>query len=267
MAIALSWTVQAQFHFKSKKQPVDTSAAATGFGVAPGKSPVKKKKHNQLLPLKSFYVLTGRVKDSSNVFLWLSIKDSVVKGQAIYALSQDTFRVFGTVEPDSKLVICGFSPDGNMRGAFIGKILDDSVFQGRWMALTSDSAWNCTLYSKDTVPAGIDTNMVADHVEGTYSYHLGDLGAAGGIIIHKVNQSSLSMDIGCAGPPPDLASAMIKIQEIPFDGQSSVYQSPGKPGCKLRVRVFKDFVVINFVNKQNQCGYGASVEGVFARIR
>jgi hypothetical protein len=246
------------------------SAAIASLGKkgfhAPKPPAPKKRKKNLLLPLQPFYVLTGNVKKNSSVFLWISIRDSVVRGVARYPGSIDSLPVFGTVEPDGRLIFCGFSPDGNMEGCFSGKILDDSIFTGRWFALVSDSSWDCQLYKKDTVPQGIDTNMIASHAEGTYSYHMGDLGAAGGIIIHKANGKDLSIDIGCATGPPDYSSAMVK-SEVAFDGQTAVYNSPTKPNCRLRIRVFKDFVVINFVNKMSQCNFGANVEGVFVRTR
>jgi hypothetical protein len=277
LALALALSTQAQFHlFKSKKQqdttatstaPLDSSGAPTGYGVPPKKPMAKKRAKHVILPLQPFYVLSGTVKDTSKVFLWLSIGDSVIRGSARYLSTGDSLPLFGTIEPDGKLVFCGFSPDGNMLGCFTGKIVDDSIFQGRWFALTSDSAWNCNLFRKDTTLPGLDTGLIASRPDGTYSYHLGDAGPAGGIIIHKVGGSSdLSLDIGCAGGPPDYASAMIKGQ-VPFDGTTSTYTSPNKPFCKLRIRVFKDFVVINYVPKMDKCGYGANVEGVFARTK
>jgi hypothetical protein len=75
------------------------------------------------------------------------------------------------------------------------------------------------------------------------------------------------MDIGCAGPPPDYASAMLKIGQIDFDGHASLYKSPNKPNCQVRIRIFKDFVVINYVDKHNICDFGTSLEGVFVRIK
>jgi hypothetical protein len=268
--LLLAFTAKAQFHLhKSKHQDttgvaVSDSAAATGFGV--GKL-VKKKRVLQVMPLRSYYFLAGKVKDTTRVALWIVVKDSVVKGVARYLDSGDSLRLFGTVEAGNKLIFCGFSPDGNMKGCFTGRILYDSLFQGQWYALTSDTSWNCRLFSRDTMPPALDTSLVADKVEGTYSYHIGDLGAAGGIIIHKVDAHSLSMDIGCAGPPPDYASAMLKIGQVDFDGQTALYKSPGKPNCQVRVRIFKDFVVINYVDKQNVCNFGTSLEGVFARIK
>lgn len=260
---------KAQFHFHKSKHldsaaAVTDSAAATGFGQ--GKL-AKKKRILQVMPLRSFYYLEGKVKDTSRVTIWVTIKDSVIKGVARYLDTGDSLRVFGTQEAGNKLIICGFTADGNMRGCFTGRILYDSLFQGQWYALTSDSAWNCRLYTRDTTPPDADTTIAATKVEGTYSYHIGDLGAAGGIIVHKLTDKSVSLDIGCAGPPPDYNSGMLKIPAIDFDGQTAIYRSPNKPGCAVRIRIFKDFAVINYVDKQNVCGFGTSLEGVFARIK
>jgi hypothetical protein len=115
------------------------------------------------------------------------------------------------------------------------------------------------------VPAGIDTTVSAVTVDGTYSYHIGDAGAAGGIIIHKAGPHTVSIDLGCASGPPDYSSAMVKSASVPFDGTTADYSSPNKPGCRLRIRVFKDFVVIAYAHGLGQCGFGATVEGVFAR--
>lgn len=267
--LLLACTCQAQFHFhKSKHQDstaaITDSAAATGFGA--GKL-VKKKKILQVMPLRAYYFLEGKIKNTIPVALWIVIKDSVVKGMARYPDSGDSLRLFGTLEAGNKLIFCGFSPDGNMKIGFTGRILYDSLFQGQLYALTSDSTWNCRLFSRDTVAPDLDSSLAVVKVEGTYSYHIGDLGAAGGIIVHKVDAHSISLDIGCAGPPPDYASAMLKVGQIDFDGRTALYRSPGKPNCQVRVRIFKDFVVINYVDKQNICGFGTSLEGVFARIK
>jgi hypothetical protein len=302
-----------------------------------------------VLPLAPFYALVGHVKDTTTVFLWISIRDSAVRGMAMYhvgpaviahkrklmamgsvvpltmdsaatndsahaastiaaapqtipaappppgsatappgsatapaisaapaadsaedaadsaAMRANCVPVYGTVEPDGSLIFCGFSSDGNMQGCFQGKIIDDSIFQGKWFSLINNMGLACQLYRKDTVPDGVDTTLRADKIDGTYSYHMGDAGPAGGIIIHKTSSGTISIDLGCAGPPPDYASAMVKSPEVPFDGETATYKSPGKAACELRIRVFKDFVVIGYVGKLNQCNYGASVEGVFAR--
>lgn len=268
--LAWSWTTQAQVHlFKSKKQ---NSAAQDSAGFAV-KQPVHKKIHHTTVPMRSFYTFTGKVKDTSRVFLWFAIQDSVIKGVVRYGrvgdslYMGDSLAVYGTLEHDGRLLFCGFSRDGDMSTGFTGKIMDDSVFQGNWFLLASNMSRACSLVRMDTVPPGIDTNFVATHVDGTYSYHIGDLGAAGGIILHKESAGVISIDLGCAGPPPDYASAMVKSPQVPFDGTSAEYDSPGRPGCKLRIRVFKDFVVIAYAHGLSQCNYGTSVEGVFARTK
>jgi hypothetical protein len=268
--LLLSSVCQAQFHLHKSKHTdttgaaIQDSAAATGFGA--GKL-VKRKRILQVMPLRPYYFLAGKVRDTSRVALWIVVRDSVVKGVARYLDSGDSLRLFGTVEAGNKLVFCGFTADGNMKGCFTGRILYDSLFQGQWFALNSDTSWNCRLFSRDTMPPALDTSLVADRIEGTYSYHIGDLGAAGGIIIHQVAPGAISMDIGCAGPPPDYSSAMLKAPQVDFDGVTAIYRSPGKPNCQVRIRVFKDFVVINYVDKHTICGFGTSLEGVFARIK
>lgn len=272
--LAWSWSSHAQFHlFKSKK--TDSTATAihdsTGFGAKP--TAAHKSKHHQVLPLRSFYTLAGKVHDTSKAFLWIAIRDSVIKGVIRYGrvgdqeYRGDSLPVYGTLERDGRLLFCGFSHDGNMTTGFAGKIIDDSVFQGNWFGFTSNTSFVCSLFRRDSVPPGIDTSIQAVLVDGTYSYHIGDLGAAGGIILHKESPGVLSIDLGCAGGPPDYASAMVKSPQVPFDGTSAEYDSPGRPGCKLRIRVFKDFVVIAYARGLNQCNYGTSVEGVFARIK
>jgi hypothetical protein len=235
--------------------------------------PVHKHRKNELLPLRSYYSFSGRVRDTLHVFMWMAIKDSVIKGVVRFGrwgdslYMGDSLPIYGTVEHDGKLLFCSFSRDGNMGIGFAGKVLDDTLFQGNQFGFVSNSNYPCNLYRHDTVPPGIDTNVVADHVDGTYSYHIGDVGAAGGIILHKEAAGVISIDLGCAGGPPDYASAMVKSAQVPFDGTSAEYDSPGRPACKLRIRVFKDFVVIAYAHGLNQCNYGTSVEGVFARTR
>ncbi|HTJ12018.1 MAG TPA: hypothetical protein VL547_08335 [Dinghuibacter sp.] len=257
-----------QFHvFKKKEAVQDTTGTAVKKPVA------KKKNKHEILPLRSYYTLTGKVRDTSKVFLWMAIRDSVIKGVVRYGrvgeslYMGDSLAIYGTVEKDGRLLFCTFSKDGDMSNGFAGKIIDDSVFQGQWFSMTSNLAHACNLFRIDSVPTGVDTNLVTERVEGTYSYHLGDLGAAGGIIIKKEAAGVISIDLGCAGGPPDYASAMVKSSQIPFDGTNAEYDSPGRPGCKLRIRVFKDFVVIGYLHGLGTCGYGTSVEGVFARVK
>ena len=264
--MALVCTSEAQFHLHKSKPAQDS----TGFAQKPV---AKKKNKHEVLPLRSFYTLTGKVKDTSKVFMWMAIRDSVIKGVVRYGrvgdslYEGDTLPIYGTVEKDGRLLFCTFAKDGDMVNGFSGKIIDDSVFQGQWFGLTSNASHVCSLFRQDTIPAGIDTNLIADRVDGTYSYHMGDLGAAGGIIIHKEAPGVISIDFGCAGGPPDYASAMIKSPQVPFDGTNAEYDSPGRPHCKLRIRVFKDFVVIGYVRGLGECGYSTSPEGVFARIK
>lgn len=317
LLVALTLPASAQLHlFKSKKTTPaaaqDSASNGGDFGAPPGKTPVvHKSKRHMMLPLQPYYVLVGKVKGNVPVFMCISIKDSAVRGLALYnvplavigkkkyvapavvrdstelaqgssgpsaggspdpaaaapAPAYDSVRLFGTVEADGRLIFCSFSKDGNMEDGFAGKIMDDSVFQGSWVSMTTNKSLACQLFTKDTVPEGKDSSLAANNVDGTYSYHTGDTGPAGGIVIHRMSAGSISIDLGATSGAPDFASAMVRSASVPFDGETAIYASPSKPNCKLRIRVFKDFVVINYVGKMNQCGYGASVEGVFARTR
>lgn len=268
--MAIACAGMSQFHvFKKKEAP-----AAVDSTGAPARKPVARKKNkHEVLPLQPYYALTGKVRDTSKVFLWMAIRDSVIKGVVRYGrvgdkeFNGDSLPIYGTVEKDGRLLFCTFGSDGNMANGFSGKIIDDSVFQGQWFGLSSNLTHACNLIRVDSTPAGIDTNLVTGRVEGTYSYHIGDLGAAGGIIIKKEAPGVISIDLGCAGGPPDYASAMVKSSQVPFDGTNAEYDSPGRPGCKLRIRVFKDFVVIGYLHGLGTCGYGTSVEGVFSRVK
>src|ERR1700678_4323269 len=110
----LSCYSQAQLHlFKSKKQDsTSLRQDSTGFGVV---KPVHKKKRHEVLPLRPFYVLTGKFRDNQ-VFLWIAIRDSVLRGAIRYGKSWDTahkvdsFPVYGTVERDGRLLFCTFTP-------------------------------------------------------------------------------------------------------------------------------------------------------------
>ncbi|TDX01729.1 hypothetical protein [Dinghuibacter silviterrae] len=264
----LLWALgtHAQFHLLHSHHQ-DTTA----FGAKP--LPPKKHKRNEVLPLRSFYTFSGRIRDTAHVFLWMAIKDSVIKGVIRYGrwgdtlFQGDSLPVYGTVEHDGKILFCTFSADGNMGLGFSGKVINDTLFQGTSFGLVSNTAYPCNLYRHDTVPPGIDTTFQAVRVDGIYSYHIGDVGAAGGIILHKQAPNVISIDLGCASGPPDYASAMVKSPQVPFDGSAAEYDSPGRPGCKLKIRVFKDFVVIAYMHGLNQCNYGTSVEGVFARTK
>lgn len=218
---------------------------------------------------KNMYSFTGNINANIPVFIWFKIYDSVIKGQVTYIKSKShtPIEIRGIVSEDG-IRIHEFEKDGNVTGTFMGKLTDDS-FTGTWYGSKRDNEFTFQLQVKDTTLSTIDSSFEPLGLSGAYRYQFGNDGAQGSVHIDELANNAYSASISCVTSGPAYNLADLKIDSFVFANNSYNYKMAETDNCSFRIRIFKDFLVINYIGNQYDCGFGnnAFVEGVFLKTK
>ncbi|HTE10945.1 MAG TPA: hypothetical protein VK645_08240 [Chitinophagaceae bacterium] len=237
-----------------------SAASLKGKPVETSQRPVKE--------INSVYKFTGNINNSIPVFIWFVVKDNIIKGELIYLKTKKQLPItlIGTIDEED-CRIHEFQNDGNVTGTYVGNI-SNKEFKGSWYATASEKELAFKLTAKDTILETVDADFHPSTVTGTYSYQFGKKGPQGGLEVKKINDSLVSLDINCVTRAPAYNIAETKADSIALKNGTSEYKIPDTK-CMYRISFFKNFLVINHINKEFDCGFGnnADIQGVFIKTK
>ncbi|MFI5138730.1 MAG: hypothetical protein ACHQIM_12960 [Sphingobacteriales bacterium] len=225
------------------------------------------------------YKFTGKLDGKIPVFLWFVVKDSVLKGEVTYLRTKKRLpiTIIGTIirgerfdqNADKTIVdfitIYEFNKNGYVTGTYEGEF-NAKTLSGIWSAPGSEKELKYKLMRKDTSLNHIDTILTPISINGEYLYHFGEQGSSGGIDIKERSPGEFLVDINCTTPSPQNNVADLETFKAHMVNNTIIYKIPNED-CKFRIRVFNNFIVINYVGKSWNCGFGlnAGVDGVFIK--
>jgi hypothetical protein len=213
------------------------------------------------------YKWSGTIKQTIPVFMWFVAKDGVVKGELTYLHTKQRtpITVVGTFS-NSEIQLKEFQKNGEITGVFECRISNEG-FNGIWWGMDTGEELKVTLKAKDTILNTIDTSLDAINIPGTYTYAYQYMGASGGISVDEISGDIFSFDVSCVGPYPGHHMAMVETDTVIISHNSFTYEVKDAPSCEFRVRFFKGFAVVNYVNNKYDCAFGlnATVEGIFLK--
>jgi len=250
------------------------------YSATAGKLPVSSTNEIQLKALNGIYKFTGKLNNKIPVFLWFVVQDGFVKGEVTYLKTtrKIPITIAGTIfkadDPRRNadktsyfdIRIFEFMKDGTITGVYYGPF-QTSVLNGAWFAPGSEKELKFTLKAKDTTLNNIDTNLKPVSITGEYAYSFGKEHANGGMGIKSLGRDNYLMEVGCVTDGPAYNLANVDATKIHLTNNSTVFQ-PADPGCRFKIRFFKNFLVIDYLGPSiNPCGFGnnASIEGVFIK--
>ncbi len=133
---------------------------------------------------------TGIINSKIPVFMWFTMRDSIIKGEVIYTNTKNKvpIKLIGQLERDGQIRVCEYLTNGTISGIFHFTMTNVSA-TGFWFSTTTRKELNLVLNSKDTVLANADTSFQPEAIPGYYWYSYGKEGSQGGITIKKVNST------------------------------------------------------------------------------
>jgi len=219
--------------------------------------------------IPGFYKWTGTINSSIPAFLWFIVKDKVIKGELTYLKTkkQLPITVIGRINEEG-FKIYEFQKDGHITGTFMGS-LQGNKFKGDWYDPSTGKKLSFQFISKDTIINSVDTILQPTNIAGEYSYQFGQKGYQGGIDIVGINKKLASFDISCVTAAPAFNVANVTADSIRILNNIIIYKDPESENCQFKIRVFKGFLIIDYINNKYDCGFGmnATVEGIFVKLK
>jgi hypothetical protein len=230
---------------------------------------VQKTTISEQKEITDFYKWTGTINSSIPAFLWFVVKDKVIKGELTYLKTkkQLPITVFGRVNEEG-FKIYEFQKDGHITGTFIGR-LQGEKFKGDWYNPSTDKTLSFQFITKDTILNSVDTILQPTNISGKYSYQFGQKGYQGGIDIVGISKRLASFDISCVTSAPAFNVANVTADSIRIVNNTINYKDPESDNCQFKIRIFKDFLIIDYIDNKYDCGFGmnATVEGIFVKLK
>ena len=227
--------------------------------------------HNQVHKEEPvFYKWAGNIRSNIPVSAWFVVKGKILKGELTYLKTKyrSPITILGSVKEHNRVEFSEFQKNGLITGTFSGKLSNDSC-TGTWSSPKSGRDFPFELVFKDTTLANADTSFIPASIPGEYAYKFGDKGPGGGITIKEISHELYSFEINCVTGAPGYNVAELTADSIRFSDNAVVYSMPHADKCQFSIKVFKGFLIIDYLNENYDCGFGlnASVDGVFLKTK
>jgi hypothetical protein len=217
----------------------------------------------------AMYNLEGKIGSNIPAFLWFSVKDSIAVGEIKYTKvkSSMSIKVIGFITEEGDIKLNEFSNNGNVTGIFYGKMTMRN-FSGTWLSPKTRKGLAFNFKNKDTLIKGVDAEIESKNFAGKYRYSYGKGGAEGNLLVSQINKSSsVTIKFSNYTDAPARNGAELKIEKLTLTRNEIVSKLEDANACVFRIRFFKDFAVVTYINNQRDCGFGngAEIEGVYLK--
>ena len=218
--------------------------------------------------IDGLYKFSGNINGSIPVFLWVVVKDSVVKGEVTYlkTAKRTPITVAGAITKDEGLRLEEFAGDGNITGIYNGNF-NTGKLTGTWSKPGSERELKYSLTPKDTVLSNIDMDLQPVAIGGEYAYLYGKSGATGSIDIKSIGKNNYLIEISSVTESPANNLADIGTSKVHMYNNTIIYKI-SDADCRFKIKVFKGFIVISMLTTNlDNCGFGfdATIEGIYVK--
>jgi hypothetical protein len=220
---------------------------------------------------RKVYFWTGNINSKIPVFMWVTIRDSIIQGEVTYSKTKNKapIKLIGQIERDGQIRVCEYLTNGTISGIFHFNKIDNSA-TGFWYSTAKETKLSFELSSKDTLLANIDTSFQSEVITGDYAYMYGKEGSQGGISIRKVSSDKISFSIGCVTNAPARNLAEVKLDTVSLANNGFVYKLRNSKDCSFQVKFYKNFLLICYLKDYGDCGdffgLNATVDGIFYKV-
>jgi hypothetical protein len=156
-----------------------------------------------------------------------------------------------------------YLPDGTISGMWTCK-LSGNELSGSWTAVNTEKELPVLLHRSEA-KAHADL-FSANDITGGYTYNYGE-GGMGSVSVKKTGDH-IVYNIQCVTASPANNLATVTDDTLALKGNEAVYKDKNEYGlCNYRIRLFKDFLIIDSPEDGYECGFGhnATVTGTFIK--
>lgn len=220
-------------------------------------------------PYADIYAWQGNLDGQYSVIMWYKEFDDVIVGSLFYTDNKKAkpIQLIGTKGNDSNTRrLLEMWPDGNITGVWDLK-LHPVAAEGTWVAPKTGKRFNASLMHIDTAVTIKAIDSVGD-VSGEYKYRYFEDGGWGTMIAKQQgNLVVVSFDNITQAPANNLA--ILDNVTLPLNNNVAIYKSSEYGECAFRIRFFKGFAVVDYINDKYECGFGngASVDGIYVKAK
>lgn len=210
------------------------------------------------------YKFEGTLGNKMPISMWFVMKDSVLKGELIYqnTIKRQPITILGTLDKTGEIDFNEFTKTGHVTGEFYA-MLKSNMLDGLWINPVTEKTFKYLLKRKDTTITAESKNLDPEEINGEYEFD--NTGMQGGIDIKHISGNDYLIAIDCVTLPKGNVAEVEKTK-VRINGNTIIYATPDCTN-KYRIRLFKDFIVIDNIVYGNCFGIGADVSGVFIKTK
>lgn len=215
--------------------------------------------------VSNIYAWQGNLDGRYPVLIWYKEFGDMLKGSLFYTENKHPkpVNILGTIE-GGKYRILEMWPDGDISGVWELEP-DAHGAEGTWAAPVGNETYNASLMRTDTAVTIADVNTKAG-VSGLYKFSYGKTGAQGQMnVTHKAGTVVVSLET--ISPAPARNTVSVKAKELPLKNNEAIYHPDTRQDCSMRIRFFKGFAVVDFIDGKGGCDTGnyAGVKGIYIK--
>ena len=196
--------------------------------------------------------------------IWLVAKDSVLIGEIVYKKSGKPIQLRGTFSKNTGYLLYEFDKNGNISGIMHGSFAG-SGSSGEWYSPSTKNHFPLSLKLVSRTSPAKAVVLIPNNVSGSYAYQASMDGPVGTLTVSRISADTIQIELECvtAGPAYNLAS----IEKFNAKIRNNMVQYRVQNGCELLIRFVHDVAVVEYVNGQADCGFGAGadVSGIYMK--
>lgn len=218
-------------------------------------------------PYANIYAWQGNLDGQYSVIMWYKEFGDVLVGSLFYTDNKKAkpIQLIGTKGNDSNTRrLLEIWPDGNITGVWDLK-LHPVAAEGTWVAPKTGKEFNASLMHIDTAVTIKAIDSMGD-VSGEYKYRYFDDGGWGNMTAKQQGNSVVVSFENITRAPANNFAIVDKVT-LPLHNKVAIYSSSEYGECAFRIRFFKGFAVVDYIDDKYECGFGngATVNGIYVK--
>lgn len=217
-------------------------------------------------PYEGLHAWQGNLDGKYPVLMWYWEEDSVLYGKLYYTdqANAQPITLIGRVG-DTEHYLREYSHTGGVTGYWSLHPTRHSA-EGSWQDPTRERSYAASLMNIDTPVVNESLDQGAD-VSGTYIFdHNSPQGPSGMLEVVQFGDK-IAVNINTVTEAPAHNIASVDDDTLVLNKFSALHHTQEYGACSFRIRFFKKFATIAYVDDKTDCGFGhrAFVDGVYIK--
>jgi len=253
----------------NKAQDKTTTTPPDDTSAAPSVSTTEEK------PLKSphYFEWQGTINKNIDIhgFWHIVAKDpatqkALLQGKLIYDKVGKPILLLGELdEKENKISLKEMNQEGLITGTLYGDWKDGNI-NGHWWSPDGEKEYTLQI---QTTPKATDVPSVEPkNIAGNYHFSYGEKKYNSSLAVKALGKDSFLLDITGVTAAPSYHIATIEEMPVNVSKHQCIFTYEVE-SCKLRIRFYAGFAIIDHVDGLNDCpsfGHQASVVGIYRKV-